>query len=65
MAALYAAYTILSEGGLLFHLIALLFCFVIAAIAEGHRSMRFLNEVCLGLAGNAFVWLVIIAYTYS
>lgn len=62
MAALYAAYTIISEGGAIFHLLALLFCFVLGAIGEGDRSIRFFSEVCLGLAVNALAWLFIALY---
>lgn len=59
VAALYATYSILSEGGALFHLMSLVFCFIIGAIAEGDRSMRFVSEVFLGLAVSALAWLFI------
>ena len=59
VAALYATYAILTEFGVLFHLMSLVFCFIIGAIAEGDRSMRFVSEVFLGLAVSALAWLFI------
>lgn len=56
VAASYAFYAVLSESGLLFHLLALLFCFIVGAIAEGERSLRFISGVFLGVAVNALAW---------
>ena len=59
VAALYASYAILTEFGVLFHLMSLVFCFIIGAISEGDRSMRFVSEVSLVFAANALAWLFI------
>ena len=57
--ALYASYAVLTDFGVLFHLMSLVFCFIIGAIAEGDRSMRFFSEVCLIFAANALAWTFI------
>lgn len=57
--SLYAAYAVLTEFGVLFHLLALVFCLILGAIAEGDRSMRFFSEVCLVFAANALIWTFI------